>query len=167
MSELKTRLSCLEKSSSYKLEFCLYLNTNDENKELDFTLGNYISKFIFIDQIEIFKNLTGIQLLDEVYEYKGYYIVHSDLFTLELIQDLDKYIRQVYKLLGEYVEHTNERIARADSDEFVEFKKSTVLKITKINKSNNSTLSEDIVKDKSNNFYTYTLSKSVRSAERC
>jgi hypothetical protein len=160
MSELKTRLSCLKKSSSYKLEFCLYLNTNDENKELDFTLGNYYSVFIFIDQIEIFKNLTGIQLLDEEYEYKGYYIVHSDLFTLELIQDLDKYIRQIYKLLGEYVEHTNERL---DCDEFVEFKKSTVLKITKINKSNNSTLSEDIVKDKSNNFYTYTLSKSVRS----
>jgi len=125
-SELKNVLSELDKDLSYKLEFCLFLHTNDKSKNLKFILGDYNSLFKKpkIDEEELFRYLAGLNLLEKLYEYKGYYTVHSDLFK-EII-DLDGYILSISKLLGEFVINTNENL---DIDEFVEFKKSTVLRI--------------------------------------
>src|SRR6266516_3511688 len=57
----------------------------------------------------------------------------------EFILYLDSYINTVYDILGKYVIYTNESL---DIDEFIDFKKSTLLKITKINKED-STMSNN------------------------
>jgi hypothetical protein len=106
---------------------------------------------------EKFDHLLGLMLLENSYNYRGHYLFHSDLFNPNFVKDLDGYIKFVYKTLGECVINTNETL---DIDEFIEFKKSTVLKIVKINKpykSSVSSLSNELIKNKhpyNNKFYS-------------
>jgi hypothetical protein len=66
--------------------------------------------------------------------------VHTDLYDPELVLDLNGYIKNVYDILVKYVFYINETLY---IDEFLENKKSTLLKITIINKFNNSGLIKD------------------------
>ena len=127
--EFKIILSDLDQSFTYKLEYCLWLNTNDKGKELMPILGNYNSVFDNNPTNEEISNLIlGKRLLEKMYEYHGYYIVHSNLFDAGLVLDLDVEVKRIYTILGEYVIHTNET---SEEDEFVEFKKETFLRISR------------------------------------
>lgn len=119
----------LDQSFTYRLEYCLWLNTNDKGKELMPTLGNYNSVFENNPtHDEISKLMLGKMILEKMYVYHGYYIVHSNLFNAGLALDLDVEVKRIYKILGEYVMHTNKT---PEVDEFVEFKKETFLRISK------------------------------------
>ena len=135
-SELRSLLLSLEKSFSYKLEFYLFLNTNDETKKLiHLPKHDFILKFDEYCEQTTFNYFLGLMLLENTYKYKGHYLVYHDFFNQDLVQDFDVFVKHIIKILGEYAVHTNKTL---DIDEFVEFKKLTGLKITKINKSNNS-----------------------------
>lgn|SRR5437667_11217 len=75
------------------------------------------------------KRIFALSMLENLYKFKGFYIVHTDLYDPEL--DLDGYIKNLYNILGKYVIYINETLT---IDEFIDFKKSTLLKITRINK---------------------------------
>src|SRR5438034_2256287 len=151
MNSLKSSLPLVDKdnkSLSYKLEYCLYLYTNDENKVLvegpdndDSLLDS--NKY---SEDQILNHSIALEMFEDSYEYKGYYVVHTDLYDPELVLDLDGYVKNVLYILGKYVIHINETL---NIFEFVNFKKSTILKITKINKSNKSNKSNsfDLIKD--------------------
>lgn len=68
----------------------------------------------------------GLALLENSYQYRGYYSFQFYEFNPKYINNLDDYIKDVYIKLGECVVNTNETL---DIDEFFEFKKSTALKI--------------------------------------
>ena len=144
MDSLNSLLSSFDnsdKSLYYKLEYCIYLHTNDGNKELirgvpapessSIVDTKYSNKIVNIIVGTNFKNR---------FKYKGLYVVHTDLYYPELVLDLNGYIKNVYDILVKYVFYINETLY---IDEFLENKKSTLLKITIINKFNNSGLIKD------------------------
>jgi len=91
------------------------------------------------------ERIFALSMLEKLYKFKGFFIVHTGLYDPELVLNpelvlyLDGYINTVYDILGKYVIYTNESL---DIDEFIDFKKSTLLKITKINKED-STMSNN------------------------
>ena len=142
------------KDLSYKLEYFLYLHTNDENKELirgvpesDSVLDNKYSN-------QVMGHIYALAYLENVYQYRGYYLVHTDIYDTKLVLNKDSYIKNIYDMLQKYVIYMNEEAL--DTDGFIAFKKYTVLKITEINKSNKKSNSSGLIKNndtrKSNNY---------------
>lgn len=124
-----------DKSISYKLEYFLYLHTNDENKELIKGVPIYDSVLDNKYSNQVMNHIFALTYLENLYEYKGYAVVHTDIYDPKLFLNMDSYVNNVYYILQKYVIYINEEAL--EIEEFIEFKKSTILKITVINKSNN------------------------------
>lgn len=155
----------LDKNLSYGLKYFLYLNTNDKSKELI----RYPKEDSVLSSNEysgdILTHTLGLMLLDIAYKFKGHYLFHRDIFNPDLVRlgyanhkDLDGYIESVYGILRNIVINTDESLDVDEFVEFVEFKKSTVLKITQIKKSSNTKLNNDsehgeVVAPKNLDFY--------------
>lgn len=125
----------LDKNFVYKLEYLMHLSTNDQNKNLDFYLGGYDSVFNNGSSDSIHEFMLGKILLDKMYKYKGYHCFYHNLYYYKTTLNLEEYINDVYKILGECVVKTNETL---DIDEFIDFKKDAMLRFTKIKKVKNS-----------------------------
>lgn len=101
----------------YRLEYSLFLHTNDGSKELKFYLapdsGIDPSK---LSSNEMMNQMLGMKILYETFKYKGYHLFHSDLLDLELTKDFE-YINLVYNKLGMCVTQINEDL---DKEGFIE-----------------------------------------------
>jgi len=104
----------------------LFLNTNDKSKDLLHFLGS-LDESVFIVN-NVFKNILAMSILNKMYQYKGYYLYYS--CSLDSHVDIEKCLIDILINLGKEITATNEDLT---SDEFVEFKKSVILKITKLN----------------------------------
>ena len=99
-------------------------SASDKNEYSD-EVGNYLSALM------LFENM-----------FKGYYIVFTDLFNMEKVDDLNTYIENIFSKLQDYVIATNEDLLK---DGFIELKKSTGLRIIGVDRSN-SCLNKDITR---------------------
>jgi len=112
-------LNGLDKSSSYELEFSMYIRTNDHNKKLlDLPLPNSnVSPGNFLTTLLIFEN---------IYKFKGYFGFINDKYFYNSKQDLIRFVSSIYTRLSEKVINTNEIL---DHDEFIEFKRPVIINI--------------------------------------
>lgn len=117
-------LNSLDKSSRYKLEFSMYLRTNDDNKKLfnlplpnsNLPLGNFIMSQV------IFEN---------TYKFKGYFEFITEKYLYNSEQDLIRFVSSIYTRLAEVVINNNEILSH---DEFIEFKRPVIINIIKLDK---------------------------------
>lgn len=73
-----------------------------------------------------------MKILYENFKYRGYNVVHSDLLGLGLFNDIYGYVKVVYYILGKCVVETHKSLHK---NGFLEFKKSCLLNIITIKKS--------------------------------
>ena len=151
-NQLKNVLSSLDKSFKYNLEYCLYLHTNDQNKnfkEAGVSAGDSYDS----NPDELLNYLFAYQILEANYKFKGYSVLHSDLFNKDDLDMgaslLNDYIKNLYNTLGLKIIETNENL---NTDEFIEFKRPLVLiiravqeSVSDIKQSKNSNNSNKIV----------------------
>lgn len=121
-SELKSWLLSLDKSLFYKLpdgdfkesprvaspEFSMYLHTNDENKKFIPGIPKHdsvLDKNEYSDEVGNY--LSALMLFENMFKFKGYYIVFTDLFNMEKVDDLNTYIENIFSKLQDYVIATN------------------------------------------------------------
>ncbi len=149
MRDLANVLFLLSKEKDeFKLDYYLYLHCNDEKKELLHFMANESwleSNFdlksgnpLVMGGADVQMYTMGLMLLDKMYDHKGFSLIHSTNFdraSLLKTENLNKYINDVRNVLGKCVVDTNEK--RLDLDEFIEFKKSSLVGITKINNPKN------------------------------
>ena len=117
--------SVVKSDKSYEICYYLYLWTNNDNKNLLYILSkisvssdDYTSEFT--------KQITGLLILEKTFKHRGYYNCVTDIYNPKLYEYIDQYILNIYTRLGEYVISTNENLL---VDEFIEFKRDTVLTI--------------------------------------
>ncbi len=139
-----------KEKEEYKLYYYLYVCCNDKNKELlpllaseslvgsniDVKNGNISEQ----EKSVLEKHVMALMLLNKLYKYKGFSIIHSTKFDRVTLlgkekEGLNEYVSNVHNILGKCVVYTNEE--RLDLDEFIDFKKSSLVRITKINNPNN------------------------------
>lgn len=146
--DLKNVLSVLGKENKvYKLDYYLYIRSNENKKLLSLlTSENYIGSILDNSvrkngciskeqEVELKQYIIALKLLDKQYKYKGFSVIHSTKFDNTTLHVIDEYINNIYTLLGKCVVYINEECL--DIDEFIEFKKSSILKVTTINNSDN------------------------------
>jgi hypothetical protein len=105
----------------YKLDFYLYVRTNDDSKEFISLIPNenYMFSNVNTNGFDEHQKYTmGLMMLDKLYKYKGFSIIHSTNFDHTSIHDIDEYINNIYTILGKSVVYINEE--RLDLDEFIE-----------------------------------------------
>lgn len=115
--DLKNILLVLDQNFVYKLEYLMHLNTYNENKKLSFLntnpkIGGYDNSFFFENQSKytIINVWSNHVMLQKLYKYRGYYSFYSNLYDYKTVLSLDVYIKDVHKILGEYVVNTNETL---------------------------------------------------------
>jgi hypothetical protein len=111
----------------YKLEFYLYLNTNDNTRKLEHHWSGETE--IDPDELspdEFLRKTLGIGMLRHMYEYRGYHMFYSDLIKFEGFTEFDSYPLKVQSILGNHVININENLTE---DGFVEFNRLVLLKI--------------------------------------
>lgn len=109
---MKDRLGCLDSSKSYKLEFYLYSNTNDETKELIHLPKNDCVLFSHEYTDQTLNHFLALAQMETSYNFRGYNLVHSELFKRDSISDFNKHIYSIYCKLGGIVIHRNESLGR-------------------------------------------------------
>lgn len=131
MNLLEETLSSLNPSLNYSLEYCLYLYTNDKDrgfKDVDISVGSIYDK----NPEDLLKYILASQIFEAIYEFKGYGVVHYDLFNnKDLVytpQKLKDYVSNIFTMLEANITKTNQ--SESDKDEFIEFKRPLVLIIT-------------------------------------
>lgn len=120
----------------YKFDFSLFLHTNDKNCKVDYYLSpnSGLPNFDTVDGEEMMMYMMLGKALWHNFKYHGYHLYLSELLDLERIKQLDEYIDSIQESLLPTITSINE-----DGDTgFIEFKKSVLLKITRINKNNPS-----------------------------
>lgn len=112
-------LDGLDKSYLYKLEFSLFLHTDDREKEVVYLLapdsGINPSKMCSNDMMNY---LLAMKILYANYKYRGYHVFHSDTLDFDSIKSLNEYCHLIYKILVLQVTTVNETL---DEDGFIEF----------------------------------------------
>lgn len=116
----------------YKFDFSLFLHTNDKNSKVDYYLApdSGLPNMDSIDQQEMMMNMMLGKALWHNFKYHGYHNYLSELTDLEIIKQLDEYINCV----EEHLLATANLINECGDAGFIEFRKSVLLKITRINK---------------------------------
>lgn len=155
--DLKNILLVLGKEKEeYKLDYYLYVRCNDKNKKLisllasDHYMGSIIDNgakkkgcISKEEELELQQYIIGLMKLDKLFKYKGFSIMHSTKFDstnllrapdFKEVGCIDEYINNVCKILHECVKYINKEKLYI---EFIEFKKSSLLMITKVNNSSN------------------------------
>lgn len=126
--ELNEILSNLDPQFKYKLDFYLYLHTNDKNKEfkrINLGLGDVYEK----DYEEFYRYLLSMLFIENIFEFKGYGLLYKDLFYKDEVQtNIAGFIRKIYSNLETKIIETNNF---HHIDEFIEYKRPTVLVTTK------------------------------------
>lgn len=117
----------LDYSYSYKFEWSLFLHTNDKDKNLTFHLLPQSGQAP--DPQDMLKLMLSMKILYDTYKYRGYYVYHSEIVNFNFVKDFSDYLQKTYSLLGSIVINTNENL---DEDNFIEFKKPTILNIKRI-----------------------------------
>lgn len=117
----------LSKEYTYKLDFSLYLHTNDESKDLT----NYPVPTSLDESSEHMPDIMlSKSMLEIMFGYQGFYVFHTDLIDFRTFNiSSTKYADTIYRILWKNVLDLNE-----DSSElggFVIFKEGVVLKITR------------------------------------
>lgn len=117
---LKQLLESLPNGSCYKLDFCLFLHTNDSSKKLEY----FLSPDSGIENPNDPSLFIAFSLFYKMYKLRGYEVCHS--INVNVNNDsINKICNSVYEALGSYVVSVNETL---DRDGFIEFKKSTLVK---------------------------------------
>jgi len=116
-------LNGLDKTSRYKLEFSMYLHTNDDNKNLS---NLPIEDINSISNLPIENYLMTKVLFEKFFKFKGYFAFFAEKYLYNSEQDLIKFVSSVYTRLGELVINTNEVL---DQDGFIEFKRPVIIYI--------------------------------------
>lgn len=120
--KLNSQLESLSsKSLDSKLDFCLFLHTNDSSKELEYLLSP--DSGIENPNPNDLKLLLAYSILWKTFQFRGYDMCYSVDFKGDSI---DKICKRVYHALSSHVVSVNEA---TDNDGFIELKKSTLLKI--------------------------------------
>lgn len=121
-------LNGLDKTCRYKLEFSMYLHTNDDNKKLSNLPVDDISS---ISNISIENYLMTKVLFEKFFKFKGYFAFFAEKYLYNSEKDLIKFVSSVYIRLEELVINTNEIL---DQDGFIEFKRPVIIYIKIDNK---------------------------------
>lgn len=114
----------LDKNFFYKLEFSLFLHTNDSNKDVVFHLppSELDPSKLNIDNMR--KLTLAMSILYKQYNFRGYYIYHTEAINFPI--DFEYYLNNIYNGLGDSIISTNEDL---DIDGFIEFNKYILLKV--------------------------------------
>jgi hypothetical protein len=115
----------------YKLEYSLFLHTNDQSKKVIFLLAP--DSGIKESNINI-PTFLGHTLLWETYKYRGFHVSLSEELNNKNIININDYSNEVYTKLGRIIISINEDV---DVDSFIEFKKNCLLTITRILQNSN------------------------------
>ena len=138
LGSLKWSLESLDMLFSFKLDYCVYLHTNDKTK-------NFITPPVPVMDINLQAFTTGevpdeysrfLSMLEDSFIYKGYFVVYSDIFRVVDYYDsssglinLDNYLEDVYKRLNNYTISINKS---SDIKEYIEDRKSCCVVIKRI-----------------------------------
>ena len=133
---LKDFFSSNDFNLSYKLEFCLFFHSNDNNLNIMFSLprDSGLEHIIHNYQgFELYKYLAGFDYLYKFFKYHGFYRFKSDELSTHITKDLNTYANNVYKYLIDLVPGINGNHLEKG---FIEFRASTLLKIVLLKSSN-------------------------------
>lgn len=123
---LENTLSDLDPTLNHSLEYCLYLHSNDKDKEFK-DVGVSVGDTYDKNPEDLLKYILASQIFEAIYEFKGYSVVHYDLFSKKDLVDkplkLKYYVDNIFTTLETKIIETNE----SDKDEFIEFKRPLVL----------------------------------------
>lgn len=140
VDELTNTLKDLNKEIfTYKLEFFLFLHTNNGKIKSKFYLFPGMTKkdcIAEIDQLNM--NVMGLTTIDnelfyEIFLYHGFSRLKSDLIDLELVNN-EQYSKNIFVSLSKTVDSSNSNIRLG----FIELNKDILLKITRKTKKNTS-----------------------------
>lgn len=123
----------LDKSSLYKLEYSLFLHTNDKSKGVVYYLApdsGIESAMYDMDEVEWGKAMVVLHWLFIHFKFHGYSVIRSDLIDFDKVKDYDLYTSEVHKSLTDSIPSVNKNPKVG----FIEFRKSALLKITKNSK---------------------------------
>lgn len=130
MSLLKNTLSYLDPTLNHSLEYCLYLHTNDKNREFkdrEFKdMGVKVSNNYDKDPEDLIRRVLASQIFEAIYEFKGYGVLHYNLFSRDLVNTplkLKDYVDNIFTTLETKIIETNQ----SDKEEFIQFKRPLVL----------------------------------------
>lgn len=127
-------LGGLDKSYLYKLEYSLFSHTNSEDKKLVYYFppisGLGDNKGLPPSKEVMFKYALFQRITFENYKYHGYHVFKSDYIDLNKTNFSD-YSTDVFNYLEEDTTKNNEDLSL---DLFIEFKKSSLLNLTRFNR---------------------------------
>lgn len=139
--ELKALLGklSLDNSFFYELKYSMFLHSNDKNKDLVYYLApdsGFESAKNDLSHEEFYKWMVGAKLLYERFKYHGYYSFRTDRIDFIHFQDYISYISSVHTYLLNCIPSINKK----RDEEFIEFRKSTLLTITRIPRDQDGTV---------------------------